>query len=384
VMRGCRSLSNSAPVVDGLDDLLRGDKQVMFDLAFSRERRQEQQGYVTAAQARAFLRMSRQFRPGSDTPARGNPLAQAYFRAIEWTTPAEVTSGSRRLPATSGEPAAPEDSAAAAAAVGDVLDLLVGAGILAPPPRALLDGPKGGGTRLARIQAQMRFAGEHDQAAFSMRSQELAYLANTIVAGCSIQARAFTAQEASDAAVAVCNLGLENWSVRTAQPDDFLVGHDLVSVFQVGWKVLYQDVCMYAAGRLIGILRLLRCDDRETHSALKALRIEMTKHRRAGEPWLAREGLDVIAILDMPAWAALLGLIDECPVLHAGISATRSSGALAVSASAFEFISENSQIASVRAFMESLRGRRVRTERPRALDDGSCHVGGHNRLRLVA
>ena len=52
---------------------------------------------------------------------------------------------------------------------------------------------------------------DRDHAAYSMRSQELAYLANTIVAGCSIQARPFTAQEASDAAVAVCNLGLENW-----------------------------------------------------------------------------------------------------------------------------------------------------------------------------
>jgi hypothetical protein len=31
------------------------------------------------------------------------------------------------------------------------------------------------------------------------------------MAGCSIQARPFTAQEASDAAVAVCNLGLKNW-----------------------------------------------------------------------------------------------------------------------------------------------------------------------------
>jgi hypothetical protein len=32
----------------------------MFDLAFNRERRREQQGYVTPAEARAFLQMSRQ------------------------------------------------------------------------------------------------------------------------------------------------------------------------------------------------------------------------------------------------------------------------------------------------------------------------------------
>src|SRR2546426_6695194 len=71
-------------------------------------------------------------------------------------------------------------------------------------------------------------------------------------------------------------------------------------------------------------------------------------------PWRARDSLDVMMILDMPAWATLLGLIDECPVIHAGIGASRGSPTRAVSASAFEFISENSQIASVREFMQSL------------------------------
>jgi hypothetical protein len=56
----------------------------------------------------------------------------------------------------------------------------------------------------------------------------------------------------------------------------------------------------------------------------------------------------------MPAWAALLGLIDECPVIHASMAATRESRTRSVSACAFEFISANSQIASVREFMQSL------------------------------
>jgi hypothetical protein len=80
----------------------------------------------------------------------------------------------------------------------------------------------------------------------------------------------------------------------------------------------------------------------------------MTRHWQVGAPWRARDLLDVMMILDMPAWATLLALIDECPVLHAGIGASRGSPTRAVSASAFEFISENSQIASVREFMHSL------------------------------
>ena len=173
----------------------------------------------------------------------------------------------------------------------------------------------------------------------------------------SIQARAFTAQEAFDAAVAVCNLGLENWPAHwlaaEARGDvSVLTSQDFVTVFQVGWTVLHDEVSMYAAERLIDVLKDLRCDDDETQTALDELRVEMTKHWRAGEPWRAREAMDVVAILDLPAWATLLALIDECPVIHAGLGAARSSQA--ISASAFDFISTNSQIASVREYMQSL------------------------------
>jgi len=105
---------------------------------------------------------------------------------------------------------------------------------------------------------------------------------------------------------------------------------------------------------LISVLSELRCDDRDIQSGLNALRVEMAKRWQAGAPWQAREALDVIMILDMPAWATLLGLIDECPVIHAALAASRGSGTRAVSASAFEFISDNTQIASVREFMQSL------------------------------
>jgi hypothetical protein len=62
----------------------------------------------------------------------------------------------------------------------------------------------------------------------------------------------------------------------------------------------------------------------------------------------------VILELDMTAWATLRGLLDECPVIHAAMGAARSPRTRAVSASAFEFIAANRQIAAVREFMESL------------------------------
>jgi hypothetical protein len=258
VMRECRRLSNSTPEIDGLDDLLSDRDQVLFDLSSGREDRREEQGYVTPAHARAFLKMSREPRAAGEAAAKDQGTALSRFVPLE-----------------------PE--------------------------------------------------------------KELAFLANTMMAGCSIQARPFTAKEAVDAVVAVCKLGHQKAPSRS-----------LVTAFQIGWRMLYDEVSLYAAKQLIEVLKTLRCGDPETQAALNALRKELRKHWKAGEPWLARESLDVIAILDMPAWAALLGLIDECPVVHAGLGASTTIGTRAVSASDFEFISGSAQIAAVRDFMQSL------------------------------
>jgi hypothetical protein len=365
VMRGCRSLSNSRPEIDGLDDLLPDGEQVMYDLAAERERRRERQGHAAPAEARAFLQLSRHLRLEQEAAPAHDPVARAYFRALDWTPETGADSQLDVLPAA----ASMSSSSEATDPLVAVMDVLVEAGVLPPQHRALLEGTDDGPRRLARIQAHLRVALERNPAAYVARSQELAYLANTLLAGCSIQARPLTEQEASDGAVAICNLGLENWpghwlatgaprpssgEETAALPDDFLVTQDLVSVFQVGWTILHSEVCMHAARRLIGVLQRLRCDDGELQAGLEALRVEMTKQWRAGTPWRADDALDVLATLDMPAWAAVVALIAECPVLHAALGAGHSSRTRSVSATAFEFISENSQIASVHAFMTEL------------------------------
>jgi hypothetical protein len=364
VMQGCVTLSNSGYEVDGLDDLLSKGKQAMFDLEVAREGRRENQGYVTPPQARAFLQMSRELRLDDETMPPANPLVRAYFQTIQQTSleDARSAASSAGLLAVGSEaqsvpPPILEDSAEAVAAV---FEILRDAGIISPPPHALLTGSKERAPRLNEIKARLEFAHDQNYAAYLARNEELAYVANVLMAGCSIQARPFTVQEASDAAVAICNLGLENWpphwlpATATVPPSSFLVAHDLISVFQVGWKILYDNVSMYAAKQLIGVLSRMRCDDREIQMDLAALRSKLAKHWRTGTPWHARDALDVIAILDTPAWAVLLTLIDECPTLHAMIGASRDTRKLSVSASDFEFISENSQIASIHKFLQSL------------------------------
>lgn len=358
VMGGCRALSDSGREIDGLDDLLSEGEQVMFDLATERERRRERQGYATPAQARAFLETARRLRPASEPVPPESPLARAYFRAIDEMV---EEAGDQNEPALSA--AGSEASPASADAAGDVakvFDVLLEAGVIEQAPRALLVGSEGPAPRLGLIRTYMRFALERDQAAYSRRNEELAFIANTLMAGCAVRGRPFTAQEASDAAAAVCNLGLENWPPHwltadaAARSSSFLVHHDLISVFQVGWAVLYQEVCLYAAEQLVEVLTRVRCDDRETRTGLDELRVEMGKCLKAGAPWRARGALDVIATLDTPAWAALRALIDEFPVLHACVGASKNARTLSLNASDFEFISENSQIVSVREFMRSL------------------------------
>ena len=395
VMRGCRRLSDSGRELDGLDDLLDDDEQAMYEVASARERRRDAQGYVPPADARAFLQMARHVPLGKTTAPPASPLARAYFHGIQSSTADDAPIESMRSPDAPDAEPAPEPATS-----GDELAALVGmlqeAGALPEPPRALLGEAPGATTRLSHMQAHMRIVSERDPLAWMTRQQELAYLANTIVAGCSIQARPFSVQEASDAAVAVCNLGLENWplhwletptarTVRDAEsstrlPGRFLVDHDLVTVFQVGWAVLYDEACMFAAQRLIAVLARLPCEDREIRLGLGALRRELKEHTESGTPWLAREAFDVLATLDMPSWAALLGLIDECPVMHAAIAASQKAATRAVSPSAFEFISENSQLVSIHEFMQSLPDRLGRDSRSvcatAVLRGSECHATG--------
>jgi hypothetical protein len=333
IMRGCCRLSNSRPEADGFHDLLTTNEQAMFDLGVDREARRDTRGYVTSAEARAFLQVSRQIDIRQAATSARDPITHAYFRGVE---PAE--------PVTN----VPADAASV------IVDLLHDAGVMPRAPRALLEGAQRepSAPSLARIRAHLQFVHERDPDAYAARNAELAYLANVIAAGATIQSRTVVAEEASNAAIAVCNLGLENWPVAVSE--DHLVRHDLVRVFQVGWTVLHEDVCMYAADTLLNVLHSLHCADPDVQGELGTLRTRLTKYWRAGSPWHAREALDVIAILDTPSWAALLGFIDQLPTLHAAVGASLAGTTGRIDASAFEFIAENSQIQRMRDFMEML------------------------------
>jgi Family of unknown function (DUF6178) len=317
VMGGCRRLSDSAPELDGLDDLLTRPEQALHDVALARELRRSRQGYVTPADARAFLHMARRrlrAEPNAAGPSASgqrNPIAVAYFRATDEARPP--------------------------------------AGRLAHGPRAsqrVLEAR----SRFSHIRRLLEYLRDTDDHAYGERSRELAFLANALVAGCSIQSRAFAPQDATDAVLAACNLGLE----PATPPLGFLVDHDLLTIFEAGWSTLHQRVSLFVARRLIAVLEDLECVDADIQHDLDALRIELRDQCNAETPWQARDALEVIALLDMTVWTSLLGLLDECPVIPAAMTAILERQTGAISPTLFEFIATNEQIRAVGAFMTQL------------------------------
>jgi len=403
VMQGCRRLSNSMPEIDGLDDLLPAPEQHLHDVAIERERRRSQQGYATPADARAFLQMARQpthTRSGASAGSMTtNPIVAAYFRAAEEAPassnesarpPERLLESSASTSPASRSPDVQVDAIDVTESIAAVIGLLTEAGMVPERPRALLEAADADprAARLARLRQLMACGRDRDEAAYLTRSRELAFLGNALLAGCSVQSRPFTPPEASDAAASICNLGLEYWPARwpsvtlqdpssprahstanhlrqgsagqaatprdTFPPDSFLIDHDLVAAFTVGWSVLHQDVSVFVAHQLVSMLDDLRCVDDDIQRGFVTLRRKLAQQRDAGTPWLARDAADVLAMLDMTAWVSVRGLLDECPVLPAALTAILEGRTTPVSPTAFDFISTAAQIGDIRTFMRKL------------------------------
>jgi hypothetical protein len=120
-------------------------------------------------------------------------------------------------------------------------------------------------------------------------------------------------------------------------------------------KLMGLDIALVTAGfaRHSRVFDQIRCRDRDTQLRLNGLRHDLTQHVGNRAPWRARNALDILVRLDGPSWAALDGLIAECPVMHAAISAPERR-CRTIDAAHFEFIATNGQIGAAHKFLESL------------------------------
>ena len=346
VMRGCRRLSNSGRELDGLDDLLSDDEQGRFELMVSRERRRDERGFLSPPQARAFLESARAL--SVTAPPGAHPVFVAYQRSLT----AETETATQEARESVAEQTA-DSPGVSPTAVAAVIELLRDAGVMVPATRALLPGMADEpAARNSALNAYLRRCTEADDDQASARQQELAFLANALVGAGSLQGRSFTRQEAMDAAAATCNLGLEHWPSHWGSPS----AHALVAMFQLGWSLLHREVLTVAADGLLDAVAQVRSSDRELQMQLFALRRDLQKQRRAGTPWRARARLDVLASLDLPAWAALTSLFDECPVMLANVWTPAGQRVHQVDPARFRFIASRNHIVAVQRFLQSLPG----------------------------
>ena len=322
VMRACVALSHGEREKDGCDELPEDRIQQMADLALDREERRDRQGYVPAAQSRAFLRASRHLHlDGAQPPI--DPVARAALRDVVPVPPED-------------DPQSVDGSVAVSEAMTAVVDVLAEAGLVGGAPRALLTAGAPDQEPLALVRDLLE--------SHATAPEQLAFLANALGSGCSLQGRPFTVATAADAVLATCNLGLENWPSAWHS-------RDLVTAFQIGWTLLHRDLCRHAAQRLVEVLAAVECADREAQWSLQTLRRELRRHLGDGEPWRARDALDALLMLDAAAWAILQALIDECPTLHAALASPR---ARTIDAAAVRFAAHNHDIARARDWLVSL------------------------------
>jgi hypothetical protein len=333
LMRACVELSSGPREEDASHALLGDREQNMFDLASARDARRDAVGYVTPADARAFLESSRHVKLDRAQPAL-DPLAVAYFRALA-SADAEAIETAPSTDATRQESAV--EAPVNAAAIAAVMDMLADAGVVAQPRGLLTTGD----SAMPRLSYVRLYLEQHPSGA-----DELAYLTNLMMTGGSIQGRPFSTQEAPEVVAATCNLGLENWPAAWSEVS-------LVAAFQVGLTTLHREVCLNSAESVIDTLATVRQADREIQLLINQLRRELIRDGKAGAPWRARESFDVIMMLDATSWAVILGLIDETPVLHAAARAA-THAQRTIDPADFEFIADNRSIQAARDFLAGL------------------------------
>lgn len=350
LMRGCRRLSDAGREQDGLDHLLEQAAQWRHDLFTARDDRRVGRGFTSAADARAFLARARLRAPGGLEAAQSrHPIAASYLESDLLASEA-----STREPASTGLPEAlaPE----VAAALADVVQVLTAEGLIGDRPHAgLLAGAVTGEDNTPPdpgLRPLLDYVGAHAPGRFLVLGQELAFLANTLVAGSALQTRAFTPHEAADAVGATCSLGL--LSLTTRPSADYLVTHGVVELFELGWARLHRDVSLFVANELLTTLRQLPRADSPTLAGLRALRRSLIAHVADGRPWLVHDDLDVLSTLDTPSWYGLLGLLAECPVLPAVVTAIVERSTGRIDPQQFTFFSTEAQLQTVRTFMKRL------------------------------
>jgi hypothetical protein len=197
---------------EGLHAAFRGEERLLEDARSEREERRAERGYVSPADARAFLALAR----GAPESPEGDPITRAYFRELKRA--ANASSATAPVAAFRESP--------------PLRQLLAEAGVEAAAAKTA----PAAGSLLRQTLAELH---EHDPRAHQRLMEELAYLANVLVAGDTSVARGWRPVEAAERVLVLCDEGLQaivdrGGSDGTAA-QEALLDWGAVGVFRVAW-----------------------------------------------------------------------------------------------------------------------------------------------------
>jgi len=229
----------------GLHEVLTSEEMLESDVAAEREDHRTESGYVAPATARSFLALAR---AGAEPAPEGHDaVTRAHFRTLVKESPRASRTAAAPLRGT------PATGLLRVLRDAEVVEAKVDQRLLPAAPEVAI-----GAADPLLIRA-MRLLGEDEAGSFAERSEELAYLANVLVAGCSFERRRLRPIEALRAAIATSSLGLalcldERRGTRRRPPrtedDDGLVARAAAALkqrtvdglFRLAWHRLSEDV----------------------------------------------------------------------------------------------------------------------------------------------
>ncbi len=187
--RLARAGSRHLDDLDELSTVLSEGESLAEDVEAAREERRSKQGYVEPRAARAFLSLALEPPTSERRPLGRDPLTRAYFRDVERARP----SAAPRRDAQTASHLLPT------AVLRELDDTGSGAGRLA------LGGSSAQTTTLGVFTQALRDLGRDEPDVFDERMEELAYLANVLIAGHERDGSRLRPKEAAEAVIAtVC------------------------------------------------------------------------------------------------------------------------------------------------------------------------------------
>ena len=195
----------------GLYQVLTADQMLDGDVAAARDDRRVAEGFVSPADARAFLELARRGQGGEGR----DPITRAYFRGLAKPTEAPKVDPPRVRGAGGPAPARERGTELASAAdVRDLAALLQNAEVIAPAPVALPaltpgeSNPAQPHLVAPLFEQAMSDLRQRDPERFSARVRELGFLVNVWIAGGAHEGLRPRPVEALETVLKTCEAGM--------------------------------------------------------------------------------------------------------------------------------------------------------------------------------